>query len=100
MSYNQRLRRKVRAGDRSVYPFNDAFTDQERRVFSLLDQLRATLEDLKGELARTPMHAHRPPENYDPAEMEEITEIADGIDAIDRQLRWIPGGVYRHDEAS
>ncbi len=92
--------KKVRAGDRSTYPFNHAFTEQERRVFQRIDQLRAMHAELKGELVRTPVNACAPPENFDPAEMEEFQKIEDAIDAIDRQLRWIPGGVYRYDEAT
>ena len=91
---------KVKAGDRSVYPHNHAFTDQERKVLQLVDQLRTTLGTLKTELARTPIHAHKPPANHDPEDTEEIQDIEAAIDSLDRTLRWLPGGVYRYAEGA
>ena len=88
---------KVKAGDLSQYPFNHAFTAQERRVFLRLDQMKALLKDLKHELARTPRHACNPPENYDPTDLEEIRDIEEAIHSLDLDLRWIPGGVHRYD---
>jgi hypothetical protein len=89
--------KKIKAGDRSEYPFNHAFTDQERLVFQLIEQARAAMTALKADLARTPVHACAPPENYEPAKLEEIATIERGLDDLDRRLRWIPGGAYRYE---
>jgi hypothetical protein len=86
----------ITAGDRSVYPFNHTFTEQERRVLQIIAQLRTSMITLKRELAQTPHHACAPPENYDPRKMEEIQTIEESIDSLDLQLRWIPGGAYRY----
>lgn len=88
---------KLKAGDRSVYPFNDAFTDQERRVFQHIEEVRVATRALKKELARTPVHACAPPENYNPAKMEGLEQIDETLDDLDLQLRWIPGGAYRYE---
>lgn len=87
----------VTAGDRSVYPFNNAFTEQERRVFQIIEQLRTSMIALKRELAQTPHHACAPPENYDPQKMEVIQAIEESLDSLNLQLRWIPGGAYRYE---
>ena len=88
---------KLKAGDRSVYPFNHAFTDQERKVFQLIEQVRGATRTLKEALVRTPKHACEPPENYDPAKIEEIASIEQSLDDLDLNLRWIPGGAYRYE---
>jgi hypothetical protein len=87
---------KIKAGDRNVYPFNHDFTDQERKVFQLIEEVRTATHALKAELVRTPVHACAPPENYDPAKIEEIAQIEQSLDDLDLQLRWIPGGAYRY----
>ena len=89
--------RAVKAGDRSVYPFNHAFTDQERKVFQILAQLKSAMGTLKAELAKTPYNAHSPAKNYDPSALEEIQTIDDNLDHLDLSLRWIPGGVHRYE---
>ncbi len=89
--------RKIKAGDRSVYPHNTAFTDQERKVFQIIEHLTSTLRTLKTELAQTPQHACLPPETYDPDEMAEIREIEDNLGRLDQLLRWLPGGAYRYE---
>lgn len=88
---------KIKAGDRSQYPFNHAFTDQEKKVFQLIETLRTTMAELKTELAKTPKNACSPPENFDPRKMDEVGEIDRNLDTIDLHLRWIPGGVYRYE---
>ena len=89
--------KKIKAGDRREYPFNHAFTAQEKKVFGLIAQLKATMGELKTELAKTPKNACSPPENFDPRKMEEIGENDRNLDTIDLHLRWIPGGAYRFD---
>jgi hypothetical protein len=89
--------RKLQAGDLRVHPFNHVFTDQEKKVFQLIAQLRTTTTALKKELARTPIHACAPPEKYKPAEMEQIVEIEQSLDSLDLDLRWLPGGAYRYE---
>jgi len=76
---------KLKAGDLSVYPFNHAFTDQEKKVFQLIEKLKATMGELKTELANTPMHA-----------FSEVLDIDSSLDALDLNLRWMPGG-YRYE---
>ena len=88
---------KLKVGDRSVYPFNHPFTEQERRVFQRIEEVRAATRALKDELVRTPKHACAPPENYDPAQVEEIATIEQNLDDLDLHLRWIPGGAYRYE---
>jgi hypothetical protein len=88
--------RKLQAGDLTVHPFNHPFTDQEKKVFQLIEQLRVTTAALKKELKRTPIHACAPPENYKPSEMEPIVEIEQGLESLDLDLRWLPGGAYRY----
>ena len=89
--------RKLQAGDLSVHPHNHVFTDQEKKVFQLIEQLRTTMAALKKELRRTPMHAFKPPENYKPSEMEQISDIEQNLDSLDLELRWLPGGAYRYE---
>jgi hypothetical protein len=93
----QRRYQYVKAGDRSVYPFNHPFTDQEKRVFSLIGELRKKVAELRTELVRTAHNACEPPENYDPSRMDEFEAIEENLRSLDDQLRWIPGGVYRHE---
>ena len=88
---------KLKAGDRSVYPFNHAFTAQERRVFQRIEEVRTATRELKDELVRTPKHACAPPENYDPARIEGFEQIEQSLDDLDLHLRWIPGGAYRYE---
>lgn len=94
---SKRAPTKVVAGDRSVYPFNHAFTDQEKRVFASLEAVRITIAALRNQIRATPQHASAPPENYDPAGMEQFDAIEENLAEIEGHLRWIPGGAYRYE---
>lgn len=89
--------KKITAGDTSTYPFNNAFSSQERKVFAIIEQLRTTMTTLKRELKQTPKHAHAPAENYNPNKMGAIEDIETSLDNLEINLRWIPGGVYRYE---
>lgn len=89
--------KKIKAGDMRVYPFNHAFSYQEKRVFALIEKLKATMAELTTELARTRVNASAPPENYDPKSIEAVDEIDRQLDSLDLQLRWVPGGAYRYE---
>lgn len=90
-----RMKTRLITGDTSQYPYNTHFTDHERQVLRMVADLRTRATSLKKALRKLPYHAHKPPENYDPDDMEEFSEIADALDALESQLRWIPGGAHR-----
>ena len=90
-----RMKTRLITGDTSQYPFNTHFTDHERQILRMIDDLRAKAEGLKVALRELPHHACKPPENYKPDRMEEFSDIKDALDSLEDQLRWIPGGAYR-----
>jgi hypothetical protein len=89
------MKRRLIAGDTREYPFNTSFTDQERHVLRMIDNLRARVKGLKIAMSKLPQHACAPPENYKPDRMEEFPSIEEALARLEEQLRWIPGGAYR-----
>lgn len=89
------MKKRLITGDTSEYPFNTHFTDQERQVLRMIDDLRERATSLKAALRKLPHHACKPPENYKPDRMEEFPAIEEALDSLEKQLRWIPGGAYR-----